>query len=270
MVALLPIFFGLLGLIVGSFLNVVVLRKGVTSLQGRSKCPSCGKQIRGYDLIPFFSWIILRGRCRNCGSKISVQYPLVEACTGILFALIGGSPFPVGFFYLFLFCTIAAILVCIAVYDMRHTIIPDEWVYSFAALAFFGMGPILATLSPDASTLFYLLGGPLVALPLFLLWFVSGGRWMGLGDAKLALGIGWLLGPVLGSVAVLFSFILGSIVLVPLLVFDRVITHIWPYQRRVRGLTMKSEVPFGPFLIGSCLILWFLLLYGIPIPFLDL
>src|SRR5437868_5289085 len=86
--------FAVFGAIIGSFLNVVVLRKGVLSLRGRSHCPSCGKDIAAYDLIPVFSWLILRGRCRFCGSRISIQYLLVEASSGILFALVGTALFP--------------------------------------------------------------------------------------------------------------------------------------------------------------------------------
>jgi leader peptidase (prepilin peptidase)/N-methyltransferase len=99
------------GLSVGSFLNVFVLRKGVASLSGRSKCPSCGHIIAWYDLIPVFSWFILRARCRNCGSRISMQYPLVEASTGIIFGLVAGVPF-FGLAYKLLYCLIFALLIC--------------------------------------------------------------------------------------------------------------------------------------------------------------
>jgi prepilin signal peptidase PulO-like enzyme (type II secretory pathway) len=89
---------------------------------------------------------------------------------------------------------------------------------------------------------------------------------MGLGDPKLALGIGWLLGFPLGVVAIFFSFILGSIVLVPIMLYERIVTHMRTGTTSLAGLTMKSEVPFGPFLIASCLIFWVLGLYGVQIP----
>jgi prepilin signal peptidase PulO-like enzyme (type II secretory pathway) len=143
---IIPIVFAVLGSIIGSFLNVVVLRKGVASLQGRSSCPSCGKGIAAYDLIPVFSWLILRGRCRNCESAISIQYPLVEGATAILFALVGAAAFP-GFLFsghdalvLLAELIIVSLLVIITVYDLRHTIIPDEWSYAFAVLAFIEVG----------------------------------------------------------------------------------------------------------------------------------
>jgi prepilin signal peptidase PulO-like enzyme (type II secretory pathway) len=95
---------------------------------------------------------------------------------------------------------------------------------------------------------------------------VHRGRWMGLGDPKLALGIGWLLGLPLSIVAVFASFILGTLVLVPMLVYERLVTHTGGEGVSDAGLTMKSEVPFGPFLIASCLIFWVVGLYGVQIP----
>src|SRR3989338_9192392 len=114
------IVFGLFGLIVGSFLNVIILRHGVRSIGGRSGCMSCGARLPWYDMGTVFSWLALRGRCRACRARISVQYPLVEAATGALFALLGASllPFPQKVFG----CIILALLVAIATYDFKHTI----------------------------------------------------------------------------------------------------------------------------------------------------
>jgi leader peptidase (prepilin peptidase)/N-methyltransferase len=259
------IVFAIFGSIVGSFLNVLVLRKGVASLGGRSHCPSCGKDIAAYDLIPIFSWIFLHGRCRFCGSAISAQYPLVEGTTAILFAIVGTASFPAfllspqAAFIVLAHLVIISLLIAITIYDLRHTIIPDEWSYAFGALA------LLLSFS-HTPTLETLLAGPLAAAPLFFLWAVSKGRWMGLGDPKVALGIGWLLGLPLGIVAIFVSFILGTVVLIPLLLYERLVTHKRDGDARGRGLTMKSEVPFGPFLITSCLIFWVAGLYGVAIP----
>jgi len=264
---MLALSFGIFGLIIGSFLNVFILRRGVRSLSGRSSCMACGKVIAWYDLIPVLSWLFLRGRCRHCGARISVQYPLVEASTAALFALLSPiglavfhTPLLIALLLIVDYLAIAALLIAIAAYDFNHTIIPDGWAYSFALLAL-----ALQFLSPmpqDLDILLLVAAGPIVALPLYLLWFISSGRWMGLGDAKLALGIGWLLGPWIGLVAVMASFILGSIILVPLLL----LTHIPGLSRKGVGLTMKSEVPFGPFLIASCLLFWLLGLYGVQSP----
>lgn len=255
---------GLFGLIVGSFLNVVILRWGAKSLGGRSECSSCRHTLAWYDLVPVLSWIVLRGRCRYCGSRISGQYALVEIVTALLFFLVWAAPFPYSFLYRAVACAIAALLICIVAYDFRHTIIPDPWVYGFDALALVSALLVLPTAAPSWSLL---IGGFLAAAPLFLLWAVSGGRWMGFGDVKLALGIGWLLGPLSGLFSVLFAFVLGSVTLVPLLWYGRLVTHTGWYLYGMRGLTMKSEVPFGPFLIASTLLVWLSHMYGFDIPY---
>lgn len=266
--------FGIFGLIVGSFLNVLVIRRGVRSVGGRSGCMACGAQLPWYDMIPVVSWIALGGKCRRCHAHISAQYPLVEGMTALLFGAIGGIPF-FDLFYKALFCVIMALLIAIAAYDLRHTIIPDAWVYAFDALALLVMGPLML-LDPAVPLWFYLSAGPIAAAPLFFLWLVSGGRWMGLGDSKLALGIGWLLGPFLGIVAVFFAFVIGAVisvgVLLPLPHIARALRTygITSLDMLRGGFTMTSEIPFGPFLIASCVLLWFLLLYNIPIPFFPL
>jgi prepilin signal peptidase PulO-like enzyme (type II secretory pathway) len=151
------------------------------------------------------------------------------------------------------------------VYDLYHTIIPDVWSYSFGALAL-----VYAWMSPHVSEPWYLVisSGPLVALPLFLLWFYSRGSWMGLGDAKLALGIGWLLGLLHGYVALGLAFFIGAIVgvfiLLPLPnILDALARAGITRMGGAKAFTMKSEVPFGPFLICALLIVWFSQLYGL-------
>jgi len=277
MISLSLVIYFCFGLVVGSFINVVVLRSGVRAISGRSACMSCGKKIRWFDLIPVFSWLHLRGRCRACGSRISMQYPAVEFLTGSVFALVGGaslSPFATATELL-----IGAVLIAIAAYDIRHTIIPDAWVWSFNALA------LLSVFLPEGSltafssqTAFDAIAGPIVAAPLFALWLVSRGKWIGLGDSKLALGIGWLLGPIGGIQAILLAFIIGAIVGLSLIFFssevwNRILRKFIPrdlWCRIGNRITMKSEIPFGPFLIAACSFVWFSLIYNIPIPFLVL
>lgn len=265
---------GLFGLIIGSFLNVVILRRGAKSLGGRSMCFSCGNEIAWYDNVPLISYLALRGRCRACGSGISIQYPLVEAATALLFGVLGAwasaQPDSLVLRALVLdYFAIASILVALFAYDVRHTIIPDAWAYLFALLSFLTY-PLAHLGAGSIAT--YLLAGPLAALPLFALWLVSRGRWMGLGDSKLALGMGWLLGPVYGVVAVFFAFMIGAVVslaiLLPLPLYRRILAT-WGLLSAKPGAsyTMSSEVPFGPFLIASCLIIWFMLLNQVPLPF---
>jgi leader peptidase (prepilin peptidase)/N-methyltransferase len=265
----------ILGLLVGSFLNVLILRHGVKEMTGRSVCLSCGRQIAWYDNIPLISYIALRGACRHCKSSISLQYPLVEAATGILFGLVAGSLgelLPGALLPCALAILIAAALIAIAAYDMRHTVIPDSWSYFFSLCALLYA---LVQLAPGQSLLFALLAGPIAALPLAALWLVSRGAWMGFGDVKLALGIGWLLGPIYGIGAIFFAFMLGAVVslaiLLPLPLYARMLAG-WGIVRRgaSASYTMKSEVPFGPFLIASAIFVWLTHLYGIPLPLFPL
>lgn len=272
---MLPFVVGVLGLIIGSFLNVVVLRYGEESLGGRSKCAHCGHTIRWYDLIPVLSWIILRGKCRDCGHWISIQYPLVEAGTGILFFLIASAPLSLPFLVLAL--PIAALLIAIAVHDFYTTIIPDPWVILLGIFSL--IAAVAGAVYTESSVMLALVAGPITALPLFLLWLVSKGQWMGLGDAKLALSFGWLLGIGGGIFSVFFAFILGTIISIPLLVLSKV--KFTRGQKNLEGsphetekeersgqpqFTMKSEIPFGPYLVVSCFFVWLLQLYGLEIP----
>jgi len=261
----------LFGLIIGSFVNVLIARHGVKSILGRSACPLCHRTLEWYELFPVFSWLALRGKCRTCHSRISIQYPVVELLTGAGFLAIGLAPVPI--IAQFLGATIIALLIAIAVYDLYHTVIPDVWSYSFAALA----GAF--SLSIGLGDWWLAAAGPLIALPLFLLWLVSGGRWMGLGDAKLALGIGWLLGLLGGYVALSLAFTLGAFVgvfiLIPLPFVLKSLSRAGPmrqsstsyeagitHSESVPAFTMKSEIPFGPFLICALSIVWFSQLYG--------
>lgn len=266
--------YGVLGLIIGSFLNVVVIRRGALALSGRSVCLSCGAQIRWYDNIPVLSWLVLRGKCRACGSRISVQYPLVESAAGILFALLayalmrgtGAELFAPLMIAVAPQALLVAILLGITVYDLRHTIIPDAWVYSFCALAC-----ILGVLFHPAYWYLFVLAGPMTALPLLTLWYISKGAWMGLGDVKLALGIGFFLGPAYGLLALLFAFIIGAFVsvfvLLPLPIYRQILRRgIAGLSRAHQRFTMKSEVPFGPFLFAAFILVWFAILYDIPLP----
>ena len=267
---MIAVIYALFGLIIGSFLNVVILRRGAKTVGGRSGCLSCGAPLYWYDLVPVISWIALRGRCRSCGTRISMQYPLVESSTALLFAAIGASELP----YLMqaISLVIIALLVLITAYDMRHTIIPDEWSYAFAVLAFIGSMPF-ALLGGIDGVLLLLAAGVMCAAPLGALWLISGGRCMGLGDAKLALGMGFLLGIVPGIYAVFLAFVIGAFVSVCFLLpysYLQARHGITRLGVRRRSLTMKSEVPFGPFLIASTILVWFCTIYGIAIPFLNI
>ena len=253
------------GCIIGSFLNVVILRynTGMT-LRGRSRCFLCGRTLRLVELIPVFSFIIGRGRCIRCRARISFQYPLVELLTGVLFLalffkFLFSVPSPYFILYTLYSYTLFSLLLVITVYDLRHKIIPDGPVYAFAALAFLG-GAAAISAAPHFPA--FLIAGPVVALPLFLLWLVSRGRWIGLGDAKLALGIGWLLGISDGFSALIFGFWIGAAVGLLLILAARLRRAAFfrglSLSFALKNLTIKSEIPFAPFLIlGTFLVFYF-------------
>lgn len=246
----------ILGTVIGSFLNVVALRynTGMT-VKGRSKCFSCNKVLSWIELVPLFSFIFQGGVCTKCKGKISWQYPVIELLSGLLFILIFYFFPPVSIaagvttiFYLL----VTSILLVIVVYDVKHKIIPDTLVYTFAliSLAHLFISPDLGFQIPD---MIDLIAGPIVALPFAALWLVSKGTWMGLGDAKLALGIGWTLGLIPAVSAIVFAFWIGAVVSVVwmLLVF--------------RKLKARYEIPFGPYLILGMYIVLFTAINAIDI-----
>lgn len=246
------LYFFLLGTILGSFLNVVLCRTNTgRSLTGRSHCLSCTASLAWYELIPVFSYLLQRGRCRHCGARISVQYFAVELATGLVYVWVAAVFFG-DLVSLVLNLIFATLLLAIAAYDLRHSIIPDRWVCYAAVVALVVVGwevVATATVLPFVSAI---LGSVLAAALLGMLWLVSRGRWIGLGDVKLVIPLGFMVG-LWGSLSVLvFAFWIGAVVGVGLLGIR------WLLER-VRGQsrlpfitlprTMKSEVPFAPFLI---------------------
>ena len=267
-----------LGTIIGSFLNVVILRynTGMSivgspfSPKGRSQCFSCGKALCAFELVPILSFVFLRGKCSACKSKISWQYPAVEFITGLIFAaifiknlkLFSGFSFQSSFssfvfpIFTFQFITttifyfiIWSILIVITVYDLKHKIIPNGLVYAFVLLSLFS----------STFTLTNLLVGPLFFLFFYSLWFFSKGKWVGFGDAKLSLGIGFLLGLVDGVSALIFAFWIGAAVSILIIALGALSRTVRGGQLRsaLGNLTMKSEIPFAPFLILGTLIAFF-------------
>jgi len=211
------------GLSVGSFLNVVICRLETKEsiVAKRSHCPQCGAVLKWYDLIPLLSFVFLLGKCRSCGKKINWQYPVVEIATGLLFLL---------FFNLYFYLIIICFLIIIFVYDLKHYIIPNKVVFPAIILSFFYSIFI-------GSFLNFLLAA-LGASGFFLaLVLVSKGRWMGMGDVKLAFLMGLILGWPNILAALFLAFLSGAVVGVALIIFGK------------KGL--KSQIPFGPFLAGA-------------------
>ena len=232
-----------LGAVVGSFLNVCIWRipEGKSIVTPASHCPKCGNPVRVYDNVPILSWLVLRGRCRDCGGPISPRYPLVELLTALLSLALLWLYGP-GLQYLaaFLF---AAALVVITFIDLDHQIIPDvislPGIPVFLLLAVFFMG----TGFWDA-LLGILVGGGFLYLIAVGYELLTKREGMGGGDIKLLAMIGAFLGWQSLFFVVFMSSILGALVGVVLIA--------------MKGKDMKTAVPFGPFLsIAAGLYLFF-------------
>mgnify|MGYP001179498328 FL=1 len=261
--------FFILGLCIGSFLNVIILRfPKEEKISGRSYCPHCKKTLAWYDLIPVLSFITLKGKCRYCKKPISWQYPIVELVTGILFAAtfyltIGAGGFLLGnlipgeiitllpelLFHLFF----ASLLIIIFTTDFKYMMVPDTVVFSgiggsFAYQLFqnlklhsWNFFDIWGLKSDMCLSIFSGLGAGLFFL---LLVLVTKGKGMGIGDIKIAIFMGLYLSWPKIAVAICISFISGAIIGLVLI------------GTRKKGL--KSEIPFACFLVPATFIsLWF-------------
>ncbi len=246
------IIFFLFGLIIGSFLNVVICRLNLAeSFLGRSHCPKCQKPIRWYDNIPLLSFLLLKAQCRDCQKKISWQYPLVELATGIIFVAVAGVFLGAGsltnwlevIFYLGFF---SALLV-IFVFDLKHLEIPMPvlWLALAWTVIFWlildGLNFIPGQEIFSSRIFSGNLGGLLAFIFFFALSFGSKEKWMGVGDAYLALLIGLALGWSRILPALMLAFLLGSIVGISLVI--------------AKKKTLKSQIPFGPFLVSGAVII---------------
>ena len=250
------IFVFVLGLIIGSFLNVYILRLHTgKDTKGRSSCASCGKALVWYELVPIVSFIFLKGRCSKCKTRISFQYPLVELSAAILFLLL--------WTYIddtklaLLSFPLAALSVVIASYDIKHKIIPQELIYAtfvnvlllllYKLYFYTQSGLLINTLQTILeSELFF-------ALPIFLLWFLTRGKAMGFGDVKLTFALAPLLGGFAKAwTALTLSFVSGAVLSLLYLAYSKIGSR--------SKLTLKSEVAFGPFIL---LAFWFVYLSGI-------
>jgi len=258
------VFIFILGLVVGSFLNVVIfrLKKGQSIFKKRSHCLFCKRQLTWRELFPIFSFIFQKRKCLGCGKKISWQYPLVEFFTGLLFLLgfIFSNPdglalswqFPYLIYNLFLWI-VFCFLIVIFVYDLKHYLVADEVVYPaiiitliFDAYVWIASGQFSFFYSAIIAGL--IAGGFFLAIIL-----ISKGKWMGMGDVKIGILMGLILGLPQIFIALFLAFLFGAMVSIVLLALKK--------------KKLKSEIPFGPFLVfatmislffGDVLINWYL------------
>jgi leader peptidase (prepilin peptidase)/N-methyltransferase len=229
------------GLLVGSFLNVVIWRvpRNESVIRPRSRCPQCGHEIRGRDNIPVASWLFLRGRCRDCKTRVSARYPIVELTTAVLFTLLawhfGLHLVLIAYLYL------AALSVALALIDIDVHRLPDALTLpSYPVAAVLLTIGALAAHEPFDLTRAAIGGAALFGL-YAVLWFVYP-KGMGLGDVKLAGILGLYLGYLgWGTLAVgaFFGFALGGVLGVTLMAIGRA--------------TRKSKIPFGPFMLSGAM-----------------
>lgn len=255
------VFLFLLGTIIGSFLDVFVSRFHTgRSINGRSHCASCGHTLTWFELFPLFSYVALRGRCRVCGARIPARLFWMEVVTGLLFVLVGSAVSTPA--ELLIGCVFVALAVVITMYDVRHMIIPDVFVGAMMLLAVLAL-VTSGELTTISSVWSHALAAGGAASFYFSLWFFSGGKWIGLGDAKLAFPLGLILTPYEAFSFVVLSFWVGAVISVSLLLLQ------WLYNRGQRylrffdlALTIKSEVPFAPFLLVAFALVYF---YGVDV-----
>lgn len=267
------------GLIIGSFLNVLILRYNPSGqffnfkkLSGRSHCLNCRKNLRWFELIPVLSFVLQLGKCRRCKNRISFQYPAVEILSGLIFLIIPSYLSNLYRFDLFnlslpqlLFISfwilVFLILLLITFIDFREYVIPDEL---NLGILFSGIGIIVISQYFSGSffaffdsflknfSLFFpfqdvwvnhLLGGALGFIFFFTIFYLSRGRGMGFGDVKLATASGILLGLPDIIMAISLSFIVGGIVGLFLMIF--------------KGKSRKDRVPFGPFFVLGIILTFF-------------
>lgn len=260
----------LLGLAWGSFVNAFVWRlheletrnklskqqkSELSVLHGRSMCVHCRHTLAWYDLLPVISWVVLGGKCRYCHKPISWQYPLVELLTAGLFvlsyiALPQSLQSPISSLIFLVWLIMLVGFVALAVYDIRWMLLPDRIVYPLVVLAILQvvLRGVYSHNMPDV--LIGALFGLVVIGGLFWLLFqISGGKWIGFGDVKLAFVIGPLVGSGRFALMVIFiASVIGTLVSLPSLA--------------KKSLKISSQIPFGPFLIVATIIVY---LYGTQI-----
>ena len=246
MTAVLVAFCVVIGLLIGSFLNVVIYRvpAGESVVHPRSRCPGCATEIAPRDNVPIVSWLVLRGRCRNCGRPISVRYPLVEAGTAVLFGLValrfGWDWVLPAYLYL------AAIGVALAAIDLDTRRLPNAIVLPSYPVAF-GLLTGAALLNGEADVILRVAGGGLALFAFYFLLALIYPAGMGFGDVKLSGVLGMYLGYLGWGIVVIggfLGFLVGGLLGIALIVF--------------RGAGRKTMLPFGPsMIVGAFLAIFF-------------
>ncbi len=254
-------FIFIFGLFLGSFLNVVIFRlhREETFVRGRSKCLFCHHQLHVKDLVPFFSYFYLGGKCRYCRHKFSAQYPLVELFTALSLVLVFINVMPNDiyqatywqWFYLFNYWVATAFLILIFVYDLQYYLVADVVVLPAALIAF------VFNITAGVSILSLLLSC-VVGAGFFLLQFViSKGKWIGGGDIRIGLFMGALLGWPNILLALVLAYTLGSVISIFLILAKKK-----QWTDRVPFGTFLTIATFASLLYGPEIIRWYFNLFS--------
>ncbi|MCL5019489.1 MAG: prepilin peptidase [Patescibacteria group bacterium] len=232
----------IIGVFVGSFLNVVVdrLKSGETIIKGRSRCEFCKKELAWFDLIPLFSFIFLKGKCRYCHKKLSLYYPIIELSTGALSAftylwISQTYHLPFTIYHLAYYLIIISAFIIIFFEDLKFGIIPDKVVFPAIVVTFF-----YSLIFNPQSLIINLFSATLTFAFFLILFLITKGKGMGFGDVKLSLLLGLVLGFPKIIPSLYLAFLTGAII--------GIILIIWRKKK-----SLKDTIPFGPFLIIGAL-----------------
>jgi len=253
------------GLIIGSFINAFewrfsqmiddegnrkVLskkkRREISIVHGRSECVSCKHILSPIDLIPVLSWLSLRGKCRYCTKPISIQYPLIEILTALLFVFsyvfwpVKISGFS-SFIFFFSWLIVLAGFIVLALFDFKKFLLPFLIVKPLLVISLLTLTVCLFFAKDPSNYFFHLISGLVLGGMLYLLYIFSDGKWLGGGDVSIGALIGFQLSsPTFIPIVLLISSIGGLLFLVIL--------------NRIKKVAFKAKIPFGPFLMFGCLI----------------
>ncbi len=241
----------ILGLALGSFVNAFVwrLHEGMKWVNERSECTNCHHKLAALDLIPIFSWLWLKGRCRYCKRSISIQYPIVELSVTVLFLISyylwpeAISGWQILLFSIWLILTTG--LTALALYDLRYMILPTKLIYALSTLAVISTLINIALANNPKISLINALISTLIGGGLFyILYMVSKGKWIGGGDVRLGFLLGLLAATPARTFLIIFiASLIGAAVSIVLM--------------STKHLKRKSLIPFGPFLIAGLFIVQF-------------
>jgi leader peptidase (prepilin peptidase) / N-methyltransferase len=232
------IFILVFGLVFGSFIAAYSFRfpRKIKISDGNSFCDNCKRKIMWYENIPLFSYLFLMGRCLKCHKRISIRYPIIESSTSVIFLVcykyFAFNIFSAGVNQIFVFLvtlSVVLILLMIFIIDLENQIIPDEFVFWGIFIVF------VYRLFTGADLFPYLASGLIMSAFLILIFLITKGRGMGLGDAKFVVLSGLIVGLKNGFVYMLLAFLTGAIVGIILIL--------------ARTARLKDKIAFGPFLI---------------------